>query len=56
MQHCELVTTDARNQVALPNATAETIGHRKQKVIAGVVAQRIVHFLEAIQVKAQDRK
>ena len=54
MQHCEFIPAKTRDEIALANATAKAIGHGKQKGIAGIMSQQIVHFLEAIQIKTKN--
>ena len=53
LQDGEFVSTEPRNRVGFPNASAQPGGDRAQQRIADRMAERIVHVLELVQVEAQ---
>ena len=52
-QHHELVTSDASDGVAESHETAKPLGDRDQQLVAGVVAEQVVHGLEAVEIDEQ---
>ena len=54
-QHQELVAALTRHQVGLPRARAQTVGELGQQQVAGVVAERVVHELEVVEVEEDHR-
>ena len=55
-QHHELVPAQARHHVARAHRLGEPRPHFLQQLVAGVVAERVVDVLEAVQVDEQHRK
>ncbi len=51
----ELVAAEARHGVGIAQHAADAPGHPLQDAIAGVMAQRVVDLLEAVQVEQQQR-
>src|ERR687887_440845 len=51
----ELVAAEPGHGIAGPERPVETPGDDREKLVAGLVAERIVHELEAIQVEEEDR-
>jgi hypothetical protein len=49
-QKRKLVASQARGNFPPPQATLETLTHRDEEMITYLVAQRIVHYLEIVQV------
>ena len=47
----ELVATETGYDIAFPNGSSQTPRYFQQQDIANVVAQRVVHVLEAVQVE-----
>ena len=54
--HHEFVATQARHHVGFAHAGGEPLRHLLQQSIAGVVAERVVDFLEPVQVHEQHGK
>ena len=52
-QHRELVAAEARDDVALANAAFESLHDGAQQLVAELVAERIVHHLESVEVQEQ---
>ena len=52
-QHRELVAPEARNDVALTNAVLEPLHDGAEQLVAELVAERIVHRLEPVEVEEQ---
>ena len=52
-QQAELVATEARDDVVRPQARLQPLGDRHEQAVADVVAQRVVHELEAVDVEEQ---
>ena len=52
-QQEELVPTLPRDQVRLARASAEPLGELLQELVAGVVAERVVHELEVVEVEVE---
>ncbi len=55
-QHGELVAAEPRQRVAGAHGRGEALGHGPQQLVAGVVAQAVVHLLEAVEVHEQHRQ
>src|SRR5436309_8622649 len=55
-QDRKLVAAQTRNHVNFANAAFQSARHGDQQLVADRVAQTIVHVLETIQVKKQDRE
>jgi hypothetical protein len=49
----EFVAAHATHRVAAADATLQLAGHRPQEAVADVMAERIVHVLEAVEVDEQ---
>jgi hypothetical protein len=49
----KLVPTQARNDVGTAHAAREAVRHLAQQLVTGMVAQRVVHGLEMVQVDEQ---
>jgi len=54
-QHCELVATKARRCVDRPQHPTQPIGDGDQDLIAGGMAEGVVHLLEAVDVHEEHR-
>ena len=52
-QHRELVATQPRHRIGRPQGAAQPHRHFLQHLIAGVVAERVVDFLEAVEIDQQ---
>ncbi len=52
-QDLELVAAEARDQIVGLQAVAQTVGHQAQQFVARGVAAGVVHFLELVQVDAE---
>ncbi len=52
-QHRELVAAQSGHRVGRPQSAAQPHRHFLQHLIAGVVAERVVHFLEAVEIDQQ---
>ena len=52
----ELITAHARDDVAFTHILTQSLGHGDQQLISCVVAARVVHRLEVIQIKTEQRK
>ena len=50
-QRSEFVTADSRHHVPSPNQQPEGVTDDAQQRVSGPVAFRVVHFLEAVDVK-----
>ena len=55
-QHDELVAAEPRHRVAVAQALAQPLRHLPAAAVAGVVAQRVVDDLEAVEVDEQHRE
>ena len=55
-QHAELVAADARDEVVAAHAGAQARGDHLQQRVADVVAERVVHLLEVVEVEEQQRR
>ena len=51
----ELVAAAARHQIGLARRLAEAVGHHLQQLVAVLVAERVVHQTEVVDVHAEDR-
>ena len=56
LQQHELVAAQARERVVAVQQVAQALGDRAQQRVAGAVAERVVHQLEAVEVDAQQRE
>ena len=54
-QHDELVAAEAGDGVLAADARAESPAHRGQELVAGLVAEPVVHQLEAVEVDEEHR-
>ena len=54
-QHGELVAAESSEQVAFANAACEPLHDRAQQHVAGLVAERLVHDLEPVEIEQQQR-
>ena len=54
--HHELVAAEARHDVACPQRAAQPVRHFEQEQIAGLMAERIVDDLEAVEIDEQHRE
>ena len=54
-EHDEFVTADSGNRVGLAQRRRQPGGDRSEQAVAGVVAERVVHLLEAVEVDEQRR-
>ena len=52
-QHREFVATQPRHRVGRAQGAAQPHRHFLQHLIAGVMAERVVHFLEAVEIDQQ---
>ena len=52
----EVIAAQPRQQVLAPQRVTQPLGHRAQQRIAGGMAERFVHQLEAVQIDAQQRE
>ena len=52
-QHRELVAAQPRHGIGRPQGAAQPHRHFLQHLVAGVVAERVVHFLEAVEINQQ---
>ena len=55
-QHQKLVAAQARGHRPSLQRRTQALGHRAQQAVAGLVAQRVVEFLEVVQVHEHHRK
>ena len=55
LQHRELVSAHARDRVRLPDQHAQAFRHHLEELVAGGMAQRVVHGLEVVEVEQVDR-
>ncbi len=55
-QEEKLVSADARHRVIRPDAAPETVGGLDEKLVAGRVAERVVHALEMVEVEEHHRE
>src|SRR5262245_40009838 len=55
-QDRELVAAEPRREVDLAQASLEPLSERDKQLIAGEVAERVVHVLESIEVEQHDRE
>ena len=55
-QHAELVAADARDEVVAAHRGAQARGDDLQQAIADVVAERVVHRLEVVEVDEEERR
>ena len=55
-QHHEFVAADPRRQLALGQRRAQPVGDHRQKQIAGLVAKRVVHRFELVQIEIHQRE
>ena len=53
--HDELISAEARYRVRIAKRLLEASGHDAEEIVAGAVAQRVVHVLEAVQIDQHDR-
>ena len=56
LQDGELVSAGSGDDVAGPHDAAQPVGEARQQRVAGLVPQRVVDFLEAVEVEAHDRE
>ena len=54
-EHDELVATEPRHRVLEAHGVAEPAAHRDQELVAGLVAEAVVHVLEPVEVDEQHR-
>ena len=54
-QHHKLIAAQAADGVVGPHGLGQAVGHGAQQAVTDVVAQGVVHELEAVQVDEQDR-
>ena len=52
----ELVAAHPGDEVAGPDAAAQAAATRDEELVAGVVAEAVVHVLEAVEVEEQHRE
>lgn len=55
-QDGELVTAEARHDIAVPDRLAQPLGHLEQELVAGLVAERVVDLLEVVEVQEEQRR
>ena len=55
LDYSELVATEPGNGISTPDTIAQSFGYNFQKLIAGGVPKCVVHALEAVKIKPQDR-
>ena len=55
LQDRELVSAHARDRVRLPHQGAQALRHHLQQLVAGGMAERVVHGLEVVEIEQVDR-
>ena len=55
LQDRELVAAHARDRVRLPDQGAQALRHHLQELVAGGMAERVVHGLEVVEIEQVDR-
>ena len=55
-QHHKFIATHARHGVFLPNTGLQTLGHLTQQGVTHLVPQRVIDFLEPVQIDKQQAK
>ena len=53
-EYCELVAAEARDRVAGSEVLLESVGDADEELVADGVAQRVVDYLEAVEVEIED--
>jgi hypothetical protein len=56
MNNGKLVTTKSDNVMGVVDQSPQSLGDNLQQRIANRMAQRVIHFLEAIKIKQQNRE
>ena len=51
--HCELVATDPRHEIAGPRTGADASAHPLQQLVTGAMAERVVDDLEVVEIEAE---
>ena len=51
----EFVAAEAGHDVAVAQVAAQALGHLAEQLVAGGMAQRVVHALEAVEIEAEHR-
>ncbi len=54
-EHDELVTTETGDRVAFAQRAQQSSGHRLEQLVARLVAEGVVHLLEAVEIHEQRR-
>src|SRR5579864_7172803 len=54
-EYCELIAAQPRHDIVGTQRLPETLGHQYQKLVADAVAERVVHVLESVEIKVNER-
>ena len=54
LQHRELVAAETGDQIGFAHAAPETIGDRPQQRVADRMSQRVIDFLEVVEIEIVD--
>ena len=55
-EHAELVAAEPRGRVGGAQDRAQPLAHLAEQLVAGVVAERVVELLEAVEIEQQQRQ